>query len=68
MTWALAALLALLTGYAVLGSWRQSELMGRISLDAFNTDLAQDANYQATRELSLIQASLIEPGGEEQQQ
>lgn len=68
MTWALAGLLALLSGYAVLGSWRQSQLIQRISLDASNTDLAQDANYQATHELSLIQASLVEPGGEEQQQ
>jgi diguanylate cyclase (GGDEF)-like protein len=68
MTWALAGLLALLSGYAVLGSLRQSELLQRISVDASNTDLAQDASYQATRELSLIQASLVEPGGEEQQQ
>jgi diguanylate cyclase (GGDEF)-like protein len=68
MTWALAGLLALLSGYAVLGSWRQSQLIQRISLDSSNTDLAQDANYQAARELSLIQASLIEPGGEEERQ
>jgi diguanylate cyclase (GGDEF)-like protein len=67
MTWALAALLALLSGYAVFGSWRQSQLMGRVSLDAANTDLAQDAAYESTRELSLIQASLVEPDGEEQQ-
>jgi diguanylate cyclase (GGDEF)-like protein len=68
MTWALAALLAILTGYAVLGSWQQSDLVHRVSLDATNTDLAQDAAYQAARELSLIQASLIDPGGEEEQQ
>jgi diguanylate cyclase (GGDEF)-like protein len=67
-TWALAALLALLSGYAVLGSWRQSQLMERVSLDAANTDLAQEAAYAATNELSLIQASLIEPDGEEQRQ
>ncbi|MEV6842449.1 bifunctional diguanylate cyclase/phosphodiesterase [Actinoplanes sp. NPDC051411] len=67
MTWTLAGLLALLSGYAVLGSWRQSQLIQRISLDASNTDLAQDANYQAVRELSLIQAALIEPDGDEEQ-
>jgi diguanylate cyclase (GGDEF)-like protein len=68
MTWALTGLLALLSGYAVLGSWRQSELISRVSLDSSNTDLAQDAAFQATRELSLIQASMIEPDGEEEQQ
>jgi diguanylate cyclase (GGDEF)-like protein len=68
MTWALAALLGLLSGYAVLGSWQQSDLVHRVALDATNTDLTQDAAYQAARELSLIQASLVDPHGEEEQQ
>jgi diguanylate cyclase (GGDEF)-like protein len=67
MTWGLAALLALLSGYAVLGSWRQSELMRQVSVDAANTDIAQDAAFQAARELTLIQASFIEPSGKERQ-
>jgi diguanylate cyclase (GGDEF)-like protein len=61
MTAALAGLLALLSGYAVLGSWRQSDLVHEVSVDAANTDIAQNAAYLATREMSLIQASLIDP-------
>jgi diguanylate cyclase (GGDEF)-like protein len=68
MTWALAALLALLSGYAVLGSWQQSSLAHHISIDAATTDIAQEAAFQATRELGLIQGSLNEPGGAERQQ
>ena len=68
MTGVLAGLLALLSGYAVLGSWRQSGLVHRVSVEAANTDIAQEAAYLGGREMSLIQAALIDPSGTERAQ
>ncbi|BEL06433.1 hypothetical protein Q0Z83_046240 [Actinoplanes sichuanensis] len=64
----LAVVLAGLAGFAVFGSWRQSAIVEELAHDSANTDAYQEAAYALSWEMSLIQASLREPHGEERWQ
>ncbi|MEU4162611.1 bifunctional diguanylate cyclase/phosphodiesterase [Actinoplanes sp. NPDC026670] len=64
----LAVVLAGLSGFAVFGSWRQSAIVDELAHDSASTDAYQEAAYALSWEMSLIQASLREPHGEERWQ
>ncbi|WP_204299968.1 TVP38/TMEM64 family protein [Actinoplanes campanulatus] len=60
--------LVALSGYSVLGSWRQADVVERVAADSDNTDAHRQAAYLTGWEMSLIQATLREPDGEERLQ
>ncbi|GIE77342.1 hypothetical protein Aph02nite_32920 [Actinoplanes philippinensis] len=64
----LAVILAGMSGYAVFGSWRQSVIVSEVAQDSANTDAYQQTAYLVTWEMSVIQAALREPDGEERYQ
>ncbi|MEU8664929.1 hypothetical protein, partial [Actinoplanes philippinensis] len=57
-----------MSGYAVFGSWRQSAIVSEVAQDSANTDAYQQTAYLVTWEMSVIQAALREPDGEERYQ
>ena len=65
MTVAFGAILAVLSGLAVLGSWRQAEIVEQLAADADKIDSFQEAIYLSQREMELVQAVLNEPDGVE---
>jgi diguanylate cyclase (GGDEF)-like protein len=65
LTAVLGAVLAALSGYAVIGNSNQADIVARIAADSDNTDAYQYAAYLGTSEMELIQAVLREPDGEE---
>ncbi|MFC4072012.1 putative bifunctional diguanylate cyclase/phosphodiesterase [Actinoplanes subglobosus] len=71
-SWWLAGLLAVvlagLSGLAVYGSWRQAAIVDELARDSASTDAYQEAAYLVSWEMALIQASLVEPHGEERWQ
>jgi diguanylate cyclase (GGDEF)-like protein len=68
MTVPLGALLAGLLCFAVVGSWRQEDIVGRIAVNDDNTDAYQHAAYLSAWEMAQIQASLRDPHGEQRVQ
>jgi hypothetical protein len=64
----LAVVLAVLSGYAVFGSWRQATTVDLLADDSADTDAYQNAAQLISWEMALIQASLREPDGEEREQ
>jgi diguanylate cyclase (GGDEF)-like protein len=64
----LAVVLAVLSGYAVFGSWRQAVIVEQLADDSADTDAYQNAAQLISWEMALIQASLREPDGEERDQ
>jgi diguanylate cyclase (GGDEF)-like protein len=61
----LALTLAALTSAALLGSWRQSQIVRAVADGSARTDAYQHAAYLAATESAVLQASLLEPDGEE---
>jgi diguanylate cyclase (GGDEF)-like protein len=61
----LGAALGLLLAFAVVGSVRQAGIVERIAANNEKTDAYQRAAYLSAWEMSLIQAALREPDGEE---
>jgi diguanylate cyclase (GGDEF)-like protein len=64
----LAVTLAVLSGYAVFGSWRQASIVSQLADDSANTEAYQRMAYLITWEMGLIQACLREPDGEQRRQ
>jgi len=65
MTVMLGALLAVLSGAAVLGSVRQATIARQIADTHGETQRYEEAAYLSLQEMELIQGSLNEPDGEE---
>ncbi|MGK5684189.1 putative bifunctional diguanylate cyclase/phosphodiesterase [Actinoplanes sp. URMC 104] len=61
----LAVLLAALSGYAVVANWQQALRVRDLAATATNTDAYRTATYEVTAELVMLQAAMLEPGGEE---
>ncbi|MFC4066600.1 putative bifunctional diguanylate cyclase/phosphodiesterase [Actinoplanes subglobosus] len=64
----LSIVLAGLSGFAVLGSREQAEIVSQLASDSANTDAYQRTAYLVAWEMALIQASMREPDGEERRQ
>ncbi|MFG1606082.1 putative bifunctional diguanylate cyclase/phosphodiesterase [Actinoplanes sp. NPDC049265] len=60
--------LAVLSGLAVLGSWRQATIVTDLAADADKIDAFQEAILLSQREMELVQAVLNEPDGTERQE
>jgi diguanylate cyclase (GGDEF)-like protein len=65
LTPTLVLLLAVLSGYVVVGARRQAELVQVVADAGTDTDAYQNASYLVTSEMALIQAAMREPEGEE---
>lgn len=61
-------ILALLSGLAVLGSWRQTALVRELAADADKIDAYQEAIYLSQREMEMVQAVLNDPNGAEREE
>jgi diguanylate cyclase (GGDEF)-like protein len=57
--------LLVLTLAAVLGSWRQANLLDTVEVESSRTDAYQEAAHLATTETAILQGTLREPEGEE---
>ncbi|MCA2215040.1 putative bifunctional diguanylate cyclase/phosphodiesterase [Jidongwangia harbinensis] len=64
----LAGMLATLSGYALLASWQQTQMVQQVSVAGSNVAAYQQAAYRSALEMALIQAALGESGGAERQQ
>ncbi|MCM4082472.1 putative bifunctional diguanylate cyclase/phosphodiesterase [Paractinoplanes hotanensis] len=58
-------LLAALAGYAVVGNWQQASLVRSVAAAGSDTDAYQAAAFDLTTEMAMLQATMLEAGGEE---
>jgi diguanylate cyclase (GGDEF)-like protein len=65
LTAVLGVLLAVFSGYTVIGSWRQAAIVEEVAGNSSDLDAYQTAAYLSATEMGLIQAILREPDGEE---
>ncbi|WP_250006581.1 bifunctional diguanylate cyclase/phosphodiesterase [Actinoplanes sp. M2I2] len=65
LTVLLALLLACLSGYAVVANWQQAALVRDVAEAGNDTDAYQAAAFDLTIEMAMLQATMLEPGGEE---
>lgn len=64
----LSLVLAVLSGYAAVGGWRQAGILDRVAADSGNTDAYQQVAFLAGWETALLQSALDEPTGPERRQ
>ena len=65
LTTTLAILLAGLSGYSVMANWQQGTLVRDVAAAGTDTDAYQRAAFDLTTEISMLQATMLEPDGEE---
>lgn len=67
LTVVLAFLLAALSGYAVIANWQQAALVRDVAAAGNDTDAYQKATFELTAETAILQATMLEPQGEERE-